>query len=229
MKKQVCLLWQRMLSLLFGVPLLSCVAWTAAPARVHLFGSGASAEGTRTLVREGEPCFACNHAVKWREEWECVFVETVDYSPYGLEQIDLLKRIFYAHLLCKNNYPYQPLRSLRKMQMLRRFPRLALLPEYQAAGQSVAEAAVRAANNSHPQCAFPQYASSILTMLIFAVRSGAKEICLHGVDSLSRSEQSQDVHATESFTIPFSHVFAIVREKLHRTGITIVLATELQQ
>lgn len=181
------------------------------------------------MVREGDLGFVCNHAVKWRPSWDCIFVETVDNSAYGLEQIRLLEQVSYGLIICKNNYPHHPLRSIRKIRALRKFPRLMLLPEYQASSEDVVR-------DSGGLCAgqgsfiFPQYASSILTMVFFAVRSGAREIWLHGADALLGGSRGGllNLHATERLSVPFSTVFERVRSQLEMSGIIIKIAEEFE-
>ena len=229
MRRLISFSWQWLLAVVFGVPLVSCSRNGAVGKRVHVFGSGPSAEQTRRWVREGDFCLACNHAVKWRSSWDAVFVETVDNSSYGLDQIRLLQQVNYGLLICKNNYPYHPLRSIIKMRALRKFARLSLLPEYQASPDEVVcdLESVTAGGNF----VFPQYASSILTMVLFAIRSGAQEIWLHGVDAMYRKLQDSEMvnlHATESLTVPFSVVFERARVQLEASGVLIKIAQEVE-
>ncbi len=229
MKRLISFSWQWLLAIAFGVSLISRSRNAAVGKRVHVFGSGPSAEQTRFWVREGDFCLACNHAVKWRSSWDVVFVETVDNSGYGLEQIRLLQQVNYGLLICKNNYPYHPLRSISKMRALRKFVRLSLLPEYQASPEEV----TRDLENAMTQVdfVFPQYASSILTMVLFAVRSGTREIWLHGVDAMSRKVEESEMnnsHATERLAIPFSVVFEKALMQLEASSVLIKIAQEVE-
>ncbi len=229
MKKLISFSWQWLLAIAFGVPLISRSRNAAVGKRAHVFGSGPSAEQTRLWVREGDFCLACNHAVKWRSSWDVVFVETVDKSGYGLEQIRLLQQVSYGLLICKNNYPHHPLRSIAKMRVLLKFVRLSLLPEYQASPDEVARDLENAIGRVN--FVFPQYASSILTMVLFAVRSGAQEIWLHGVDAMSHKVDDSEMnkpHATECLDIPFSVVFENTRMQLESSSILIKIVQEVE-
>jgi hypothetical protein len=226
-KRWISFAWQWLLAKVFGVPLISRSAEGVLGQRVHVFGSGPSADRTRLLVQEGESCLACNHAIKWRSTWDVVFVETVGNSSYGLDQIRLLQEVRYGQLVCKNNYPYLPHRSVLKMAALRRFSGLSVLSEYQASPDEVMRD-MELVKGQGPFI-FPQYASSILTMVLFAVRSGAREILLHGVDALSRtSERSETstLHATECLAVPFSVLFERVHRQLELSGISIEIVQE---
>lgn len=227
MKRLISFSWQWLLALIFSVSLVSRLTNGAVGRRAHVFGSGPSAEQTRHWVGEGDFCLACNHAVKWRASWDVVFVETVDKSSYGLHQIHLLQQLNYGLLICKNNYPYHPFQSILKMRALRKFPRLSLLPEYQASPDDVVCDLQRLITRGN--FVFPQYASSILTLIVFAIRSGAQEIWLHGVDAMYRSLQEPEManlHAAESFEVPFSVVFERVRVQLETSGVVIKIAQE---
>lgn len=216
--------------MIFGKPLIADLGNKALGKRVHVFGSGPSAEQTQILVLEEDLCIACNHAIKWRTSWDVVFVETVDNSSYGQEQISLLNQVNYGLLICKNNYPYRPLSSILKMRVLSNFDRLAVLPEYQASPNEILRDLEKIIEEA--EFTFPQYASSILTMVLFAVRSGAREIWLHGVDSLSQTVnelETNNFHASESFAVPFSLIFDRVRQLLSTTlRVSIKIAREVE-
>jgi hypothetical protein len=229
LKKLVSFIWQWLLSKVFSIPLVTDFDVNTAGSCVHIFGSGPSAENTRDMVQSGDFCFACNHAIKWRPFWDCIFIETVDHSTYGLEQTRLLSQVSYGLLICKNNYPHHPFKSIFKLRILRNFPHLLLLPEYQADAQNIVPES-RSACIDEMFCIYPQYASSILTMILFAVRSGTKQIWIHGVDSLSAGSDMEfsNRHATERFIVPFSGVFEQVRLELQKLGIQVKVAGEVK-
>lgn len=221
------LLWQRLLCTLFGLSFLTKQELPIVTSRVHLFGSGPSARLTVNLVEDGDICYACNLAIKWRPYWDYVFIEKLDRGSFGKEQMTLLKKISYSFLICKNNYPYHPFQSLYKIFTLRKFPRLYLLPECQKSpNHFLSQGFLTNIANKNHNFVFPQYASSVLTMLFFAVRSGAKEIWLHGVDSLVRAKSSDDVHATELYQVPFSEIFSVIRTHYECSGIKIKIVLE---
>ncbi len=223
-KKLLSILWQKLLAFSFGVSLISGGS-TLTGRRVHIFGSGPSAKFTRDFVHKMDCFYACNHAVKWMSYWDVVFVESVDSSSFGKDQIRLLKEASYGLLVCKNNYPNHPFRCFFKMLRLRKFERLMILPEYQATPDEVISDLNHISD--HGRFVFPQYASSILTMILFAVRSGAQDIWLHGVDSLSHRRfvlDNSKPHATECLPIPFSVVLNRVQPILQEYGVTIKIA-----
>lgn len=211
--------------------------------KVHIFGSGASAIDTMHIVDEKDLTMGCNITLALLEKWDFGFVERLEANEFGRLQMQVLMERKFGILLLKNNYPTSFNKKPKNIKLLKSKHEISLLRECQViSGRNdidhLVELILDDSNN-----VLRQYASSILTMMIFAQRMGIKKMVLHGVDfggvcfyerhpftqfNFRKFQDSKTViHQTDSYNIPFSLVLKSVIDKMKKDGITVVHAREI--
>jgi hypothetical protein len=187
--------------------------------RLHIFGSGSSVNQTKSLVTKRDRTFCCNHAAQYLKSWDYIFVENLSDDEYGTKQMKILQDVKYKKLIFKNLYFYSNRFSFRNFKKLRGL-KFCILLDYQCKAHNVL-GAVKSFDTSG--LIVPQYASSILTMLLVGLKEGHSEILLHGVDfSISNSQ----LHQTEMLKIPFSQVLEEIVRYFDKIGIKVYFAKE---
>ena len=187
--------------------------------RLHIFGSGSSSSRTKDLVKKTDRTFCCNHSAQYLRNWDYIFVEKLSDDEYSTKQMEILQNVKYKKLIFKNLYFYSNRFSFCHLNKLRD-GRFFILLDYQCKPKNI----LTAVKNFHASGRIvPQYASSILTMLLVALKEGHTEIFLHGVDfSISNSK----LHQTEMLKIPFSQVLEDVVGYFDKVGVKVYFAKE---
>jgi hypothetical protein len=209
----------------------------------HVFGSGSSAIETRKLIDDKSHTFGCNLTLALLPKWDYGFVERLQDDRYGKMQMDILLAREFSKVIIKNNYPHKCNKNRSNIKLLldEELP-VFILMESQLIGEKNNLATIVSLILDNKASYITQYASSILTMIIFAVRSGYTEIVLHGVDFGGKSFYDSDefsmyqyithnastaVHQTDTYTVPFRAVLDEVILRLGNKGINVMYAKDL--
>lgn len=209
--------------------------------RVHVFGSGFSAIKTREIILKDDITIGCNLSLALLPSWDFGFVERLEDDDFGLVQLSVLLNCEFGLLLLKNNYPMKHRKSFKLVRLLVDKYNMFILHESQffSKNNSLDYILPRVADRDY--FVMMQYASSIVTMIMFAVRNGCKDIVLHGVDFGGRCfydtaefdsfkpqvQSTSMLHQTESYMVPFSVLFDSLKDELAKDSINIRFAKDL--
>lgn len=211
----------------------------------HIFGSGASAIDTKTLLNKDSDTFGCNLTLALLPRWKAGFVERLQDDQYGRVQMEVLMNREFCELILKNNYPFRENKTKDNIQLLlKKHLKLSVLRECQILSQEEREHIEQILTYvlDEKTCFITQYASSILTMIIYAVRRGYTKIVLHGVDhggacfydyepfkryKLEDRKVDGILHQTDDYTVPFSAVLEQTVSRLANRGVVVKYAKEL--
>lgn len=207
----------------------------------HIFGSGASAIQTKTLLNSDAVTIGCNLTLALLPRWNIGFVERLEDNSFGHVQMQALMERDFGKLILKNTYPFRLNKTRRNLRVLNSKHDLSLLKECQVVAQR--NDIEHIVDQVMDQSVMRQYASSVLTMIMYAVRSGFKRIIIHGVDFGGDSFYDKEPfkkysfkvspntikskHQTDEYVVPFSEVLTEVIERLKKDGIVVQFAKEL--
>lgn len=210
----------------------------------HIFGSGASVLNTMTLLNANSVTFGCNITLALLPKWNYGFVERLEKNPFGEMQMQVLMDREFEYLILKNTYPLKFNKTIKHLDKVKKNHNVCLLRECQILSNRNDVKHILAMVMDDTSMVMRQYASSVLTMILFAVRLGLKKIIIHGVDfggacfynqepymdynfeSASRQEANIK-HQTDSYDIPFAVILERVIQLLHERGIQVQHAKEL--
>lgn len=209
----------------------------------HIFGSGASAIETKVLLNENTDTFGCNLTLAILPSWHVGFIERIEQDPFGKQQMEILMDREFSELILKNNYPFRGNKTEKNIQLLQeKHQCLSVLKECQVIGRRDNLDRILETILDEKSAVITQYASSILTMIIYTVKRGYRQIVLHGVDhggacfydhepfkkyKLDSQKRNDKQHQTDDYTVPFSEVLEQTIVRLAETGISVKYAKEM--
>ena len=209
----------------------------------HIFGSGASAIDTKVLLNRDTHAFGCNLTLGLLPSWHVGFIERLENDPFGKQQMEILMDREFSALILKNNYPLKENKTEKNIQLLQTKHRnLSVLKECQIIGKRDNLDRILKYVLDEKTEVITQYASSILTMIVYAIKCGYRNIVLHGVDhggacfydyepfkkyKFGVTKRIDMQHQTDGYTVPFSSVLEQSIIRLASVGITIKYAKEL--
>lgn len=223
-------LYQKAISCLLGLNFLKFTSISDVEnhtKRLHIFGSGSSALETKFFVKNDDAKYACNLACQFLNNWTILFVENLSGDSYGLKQVDALMSVKCDSLVLKNVYPHRNMFSIKKIIELKKIFNFMLLNETQMGPDRVLSELIKYINSDKTDEIIPQYASSVLTMLLVGVKNGYRDIVLHGVDFGYFDGTFAKKHSTELLAPPFSKVLDFLIRELKSKNVIVKFAKEL--
>lgn len=209
----------------------------------HIFGSGATAIETRVLLNEQSITLGCNLTLALLPHWHYGFVERLEDNAFGIMQMDVLRSRTFDNLVLKNTYPLKKNKISSNIQILKKEHGVSLLKECQVVSNRDDVDHILSSLLSTKYGLTRQYASSVLTMILYAVRLGVRDIILHGVDFggpcfydlepytqyQPKSNQSPILgsHQTDDYVITFSEILDKVTELLANDGVKVRHAKDI--
>lgn len=186
---------------------------------LHIFGSGNSSILTKQIINNNDHSFACNLSIRFKKKWNYVFIENIGNSSYGKQQLNYLKKITAEKIILKNLYYFNF--NIKNIAKLRKKGNLFILREYQSSYKSILG---NVEQFNKKTIMIPQYASTILTMLLISFKEGYRNVVIHGVDFVNNDGSP---HQTENFEIPFSYILDKTISILESKGMNIRYAIEI--
>lgn len=226
-----------------GIPFLSNEAHKNDVASdAHIFGSGASAIETQAILTKNSVVYGCNLTLALLPSWHYGFVERLEDNVFGELQMKILSERKIDKLVLKNTYPFKSNKTKKNIQTLKRRHSVYLLKECQIVSKrdDIEHIVSLLSTNKHDVTR--QYASSILTMVFHAVKSGYKNITLHGVDfgganfydikpyvqyrpTVIPSNNAR--HQTEGYAVTFSEILNRITLLMRNDGVQIRHAKDI--
>jgi hypothetical protein len=206
----ICTSFQFTLAILSNCSLLTLRSFDPKKGTVvHIVGSGASAIETIKKASKSDLFITCNLSVALLQNWDIVFVEQFSEPHFMKYQDKALKGKKIKHLVVKNNYPFRPRKKIDKLKSYnsKYLELLVEAPFLSGAKNFICD---RQWENLNCLC-IHQYASTLFTMILFALKYKPEKIVLHGIDFGGDNFYAKDQFA---FLNPGTHTHVTDKGKM---------------